>query len=423
MTIFDRRDVNLSRLHRVIKRCILVLLFLVSLVSNSAIAQVDEKDPLQLQAVLSAEYVRLLNPPSGSPHDEQRMVLILPLKLDSKDLIKADLGEIYFQGMFIKEDPQLMSGRPLLNDYHAYSNMRAEDRTQVFELFWSQSWEQTTARVGKIDANDHFAVSEHESHLVNGAAGYSPSIFGLPSYPDSAWSVSVEYQLPKVDLSIGIFDGGSTSLDGTPTGSQMGFSPSVMKGGLFYIAQASFHIGNQSPTKVKSDYLTTSVQQDRDFDARAPVHFTIGAWHHQGEVVELEGEKLTSSGLYLTGDLDLATFYSKSELGIGFQVAMSPHYHPLHASLAMTWSEFAPKIAWAQHGPSLAIGISYLKLGDELIDQSKTPLSAEQLFEATLELPLSASLLFNISWLGLTGAHIPTPLANLLLCRVSIGAL
>ena len=84
------------------------------------------------------ESAHLLGATSSSPSSEQRAVLILPLSIESRDLLSADLGTINLQGMIIKEDNQLNNGRSLLDDYHAYSNLRAEDRVQLFEIDWGK---------------------------------------------------------------------------------------------------------------------------------------------------------------------------------------------------------------------------------------------------------------------------------------------
>lgn len=400
-------------------------------------------DPFDLKAILSMESAFLLNATPTVPQSEQRAVLILPMNIESKELFSRDFGGLNLQGMMIKEDSDLNNGVPLINDYHAYSNLRAEDRVQLFEVYWEKYWYafaslgKSTTRLGKIDANDHFAVSDHESFLLNGASGFSPSIFGLPSYPDSAWHLSHEQAIENVELKIAIFDGGSTSLDGTSTGKRFTLSPSAQRGELFYIFETTIFFGNEQSPSVQSTNpeintgnkspkktaTLNSVQQDRDFEMRSPFHLSLGLWKHQAKVVQVKQTKLPSYGIYMVGDIELYKLGSYGELGLGFQLAHSPHYHPWHASLAVIWERIVKPIAWANQSPSLSMGLSYLSISDQMSSNLSTNSRNESFVECTLALPLSDSLLFNVSWMSIQGQHLNQNLTHLLLSRLTIGAI
>lgn len=349
------------------------------------------------------------------------MVVSVPVALDLKTLTGRALGALNAQGLIIKEATGARG--VLLNDAHAYSNLRAEDRAQLFELYWERSWSALTARLGKLDANDHFAVSEHESLLINGASGYSPSIFGMPSYPDSAWSAQLAYQSPRLDLSVAVFDGGSTTIDPTPTGARLWLSPSAYQGGLFYVAQVTSHLGALQGERDEEGAVLLSPQQDRDFSARAPLQLTLGAWTHQGEVYPQAkpiAPGLPSWGLYLTGDYTLASLARGGEVGLGFQGAMTPHYHPLHLSGALTWTELTRPLGWAQTGPSLAFGLSYLALSEERTELDLS--DHERLIELTVNLPLSPSLATSLSWITLSGSRLDGGVAHLVVARLLLGS-
>lgn len=402
--------------------CALTLLLLTALLLNSKRVYAEGEDVVEVNATISMEGARRLSAPAFTPHSEGRVVVSVPVEFDLKRLTGLELGELSAQGLIIEEVAGARGG--LLNDAHAYSNLRAEDRVELFELFWERSWSALTARLGKLDANDHFAVSEHESLLINGASGYSPSIFGMPSYPDSAWSAQLVYQTPRLELSAGVFDGGSTSLKPTPTGARLWLSPQAYQGELFWVAQVTSHLGAlQSEEEVGASEALLSPQQDRGFIARAPVHLTIGAWTHRGEVYPQAYPSepgLPSWGLYLTGDLSLFSLPGDGELGLGLQAAMSPHYHPYHLSVALTGSELIRPIGWAKRGPSVALGASILALSGEL-----TALEfhqREQLVELTMNLPLSRSLATSLSWVTVSGAHISGEVAHLLVGRLLLGA-
>lgn len=392
-------------------------------------------DPINLQTTVSIETAHRLFTSALPIKNEQRIMVAIPVEIDLKQVIGFDCGELYAQGLFVKEDDNFQAGQPMVNDYHAYSNLQAEDRVQLYELYWSKTWRQTTIRVGKLDGNDHFAVSEHESQLINGAAGYSPSIFGMPSYPDSAWSIQVAHDFDHIEASIGVFDGSSTTLDPLPTGAKFGFSQGVGAGDLFWITQLTLHLGKLD-TELDSDKARLlTPQQDRDFRSKSPFHLTIGLWTHQGKVVpsvenqalknhsskDVQGE--TSEGIFMTSDLKLLSLPRGGELGLGVQAALSPHYYPLHVSTAVTWSEALPPLAWAQSGLSLALGLSHLSIAEHWTDLDTHTSRYEHLFELTANLPITPSLATSLSWMTISGQHLQEDYAHLLIARLLLGVL
>ena len=386
-------------------------------------------DPFDLKATLTLEDARKLSahPPLDTqkqhPSSEQRLVIALPLSFDFSSLVDLSLGEINLLGLVIKESSQFMNGNPLVEDFHAYSNLRAEDRVEMFELYWSKNWGTHTVRIGKLDANDHFAVSEHEAMLINGAAGFSPSILGMPSYPDSAWSVQATEHLNRFDLSLAVFDGASTTLRPTPTGARFWWSDEVRSGGVFYIGQVSAHLGPldsiTSVGEIKEGKEVTSFQQDRDFEARSPLHITLGAWTHRGEIVLVKGEPKSASGIFLTSDFKLMQTSKGGELGLGAQLALTSYLVPLHASLAITLSEITQPIAWAQSGLSFALGGSYIRLSEQ--SGGKMSESSESLVEATFAAPLSPSLKASVSLVFINGEHLNSESVKLIVSRLTLG--
>lgn len=387
--------------------------------------------------------VRLDSPAAGRPRTERRAVLSVPLVLESEKLFGVQLGTLSIQGLVISEDPDLTRGAPLVDDLHAYSNLRAEDRAQLFEIFWERQWGSWLTRLGKLDANDHFAVSEYEAQLINGAAGFSPSILGLPSYPDSAWSAQVGYQASRLDLLIGVFDGGATELTPIPTGDRFGLSDAALRGGLFWAAQATIHLGGERGvdqaelSRVQGDHEVSGAGValgEESLKARAPLHLTLGAWTHRGEVNPLEDTNFSESamtmgrevkgepseGLYLTGDLRITRFSSGRELGLGWQAAASASRYPLHLSLALTLNQLWGPLIGSGDGARLAVGLSHIStqqdtdygLGDE----------GEQLIEVTLASPITSEALFGVSSVHLWGVG-GEPDAHLIVARLTVGTL
>jgi len=409
-----------------------VTLGLIPLMLLGLCVSAEPHDPLSVGVSLTLESAHLVDQAHPSGRGAERRALIsIPISLDLAEVSERSLGLISAQAMVIKEDPRIERD-PLLYDVHAYSNMRAEDRAQLFELYWERSWGALTTRLGKLDANDHFAVSEFEAKLINGAAGFSPSIYGLPSYPDSAWSAQLGYKMERLDLSMAVFDGGSTTLSPVPTGARLWLSDAARAGGLFWVAQLSAHLGGTSEAADQREgaeqALPSMPQGDRGFEARAPLHLSLGAWTHRGEVVPTEdGSGEPGSGLYLTSDLSLLSYRGGGELGAGLQVAWSPAYHPLHISAALTASELSPALPWAQQGLSLALGLSYLNIIEDPSRSERFGELHEQLYELTASLPISGSALMSLSALYLYGHGLLDPAlsgargATLVVGRLTLG--
>ena len=242
----------------------------------------------------------------------------------------------------------------------------------------------------------------------------------MPSSPDSSWSVQIAQDLGRVEMRLGVFDGGSTTLTPIATGQLLGYSEGVKNGDLFWISQMTLHLGSLDHTSEdKEKRILLTPQQDRDFKAKSPMHITLGAWTHQGQVVPVSNQQnletiqiqsievkgKSSYGLYLTSDIRLLSLSRKGELGLGVQLAYSPHNYPLHMSAALTWSEVLSPIAWAETGTTMAFGFSHLEISEQLSELSFQERSQEQLVEFTVNVPLTPSLATSLSWITLYGAH------------------
>jgi hypothetical protein len=208
----------------------------------------------------------------------------------------------------------------------------------------------------------------------------------------------------------------------------MWLSPSAQKGRLFWIGQVTAHLGSlyDRDQKSKEDERLRPQQSDRGFQARAPLHLTLGAWTHQGEVVSTPSTTMTgqsngqpSGGIYLTGDLSITRFNRGSELGLGFQAAFSPAYYPLHASVALTVDDLIDPILWSKTGLKVALGLSHIGI-DEAAQGFGLGTSSEELIELSLALPISPYVLF-----GLTGMSIlmEREHAHLIISRLTVGIL
>jgi len=104
-------------------------------------------------------------------------------------------------------------------DLQGISNIDADDTTELAEL-WYERWlvdHRLRLKVGKVDANSEFAFVETAGEFINSSAGFSPTIFVLPTYPDPAWSLNCfAYPWHGAYAGAGLYDGASAT--GAATG-------------------------------------------------------------------------------------------------------------------------------------------------------------------------------------------------------------
>lgn len=122
------------------------------------------------------------------------------------------------------------------------SSVDAPDRTQVARAFWELEFEGravTHLRLGKLDANAVFDVAQAGAYFQSPSAGYSPTILGMPTYPDPSFGATIgRLDDQGTGARLGVFDG-SVAL-GTRTGS---LGPAALVGApsaLFWIAEGAW---------------------------------------------------------------------------------------------------------------------------------------------------------------------------------------
>ena len=221
-----------------------------------------------------------------------------------------------------------------------YSNIDAvEDRIQINRLWYQHQWHdgETRARIGKIDANSLFAGSVNASHFIHSSMGYSPTILGIPTYPDPAFGVTLEHKLTRsLNVSAGIFDG--TGHAGVKTGQHGLGSTFDRPGDTFMIAQAGYEW----------------------HDGDVPVgRVSVGVWKHTGNFARFDGGvEDGTSGLYSvieqrfdvggraldtfmqlgTADQDVAAIKNHFGLGVTTADIFFPQYEDA-AGFGISWAE------------------------------------------------------------------------------------
>lgn len=162
------------------------------------------------------------------------------------------------------------SGSTDAGSFQSISNADADGRTQLSEVWYQQVFGEDVLRlkVGKIDANTEFAVSKYAAEFINSSFGVSPTILGIPTYPDPSTGFAVFLKPCSVAaVSFGLFDGAGQ--EGIATGSR---GPAT----LFGPPSDLFMIGELSLTW--------------QLDGSRLGRIAGGAWHHTGAFDRFGGD-------------------------------------------------------------------------------------------------------------------------------------
>lgn len=205
--------------------------------------------------------------------DTARGILDLNLTFDGEKLFGA-------RGLTLFLDAYAIEGRVGAEDsgdLHAFSNVDGPNRRQLAEAWAEQKLLDDKLRIkfGKVDANSEFAFIEAAGELTNSAAGFTPTIQGLPTYPDPATSLNVFAYPGRFYAGAGLYDGASA--DGVPTGSRgpKTFFHDDVSNSWFAIGEAGVTWGGGG-----------DVGHGR---------FGVGCWHHTATFARFDGG--TESGL------------------------------------------------------------------------------------------------------------------------------
>jgi porin len=168
-------------------------------------------------------------------------------------------------------------------DFQVYSNIDADGRTQVAEL-WYEQWfleDMFRVKVGKVEANSEFAYVDNGVEFIHSTPGFTPTISVFPSYPDPALSLNLfAYPTDYSYIGFGIYDGALQS--GFNTGE---YGPSTLgHEGWFYIGEGGF-IWDGGATRLNG-------------------RLGLGGWYHNGTFERFQEGKTQdgNGGFYITFD-------------------------------------------------------------------------------------------------------------------------
>ncbi|MHC4994067.1 MAG: carbohydrate porin [Planctomycetota bacterium] len=167
-----------------------------------------------------------------------------------------------------------------VGDFQAFSNIDADDVTQVAEFWWLQQISDSLSiKIGKMDANVDFNITDHGGEFISSSPGFSPTIQSFVSYPDTAMGVVILYQpAPDWYTHFGLYDG--SIQESVPTGKLGPKSAFHNPADLFLIGEVG-----------------------RTWDGG---RLGVGAWAHTGTFDRFDGgTEDGAEGFYLTYDQTL----------------------------------------------------------------------------------------------------------------------
>lgn len=122
------------------------------------------------------------------------------------DVSAIEGGRVFVQALMQKGD----HGSDYAGDIQGYSNIDSHDFESIFEAWYKQSLfdEQLSIKLGWMDGNSDFAATEQGGVFINSSMGFSPTIFAMPTYPDTVLAISAYAALGEHNaISLGVFDG------------------------------------------------------------------------------------------------------------------------------------------------------------------------------------------------------------------------
>lgn len=160
------------------------------------------------------------------------------LTLDTQKFVGLEGGTFFVD--FYSTDGR--GGSEHAGDFQGISNIQTDENLDQIAEVWYEQWlfdRRLRIKLGKVDANSEFAFASAAGTFLNSAAGVSPPIFVLPTYPDPASSVNVfVYPTDSFYLGFGIYDGATA--DGFRTGGRgpATFFSDSRSGSWFFIGEA-----------------------------------------------------------------------------------------------------------------------------------------------------------------------------------------
>lgn len=264
----------------------------------------DMPDGVEVAGAWIGEYTNVVSGGARSCGGA-RHLLTIDAALDLEIILGIERTRLFAQ--VLHAEPGGDGGSGDAEDLQGLTNIEIDrSLTAIYELWIEHEIEDANLRlkVGKVDANSEFDALDMLGGFSNSSAGFSPTIFALPTYPDPAFSVNFFWSpTDAITLMYGVYDG-ALAADGVLTGSRgpSSFFDDALSNDWFHIAQVGL-----------------------EWDRHDGGGLTLGGWHHTGSFDRFDGgTDEHASGFFATFH---QTFwrdeYSERSIELGFQYGWS----------------------------------------------------------------------------------------------------
>lgn len=218
--------------------------------------------------------------------------------------------------------------------FQPYSNIAINGSITQLSQLWYEQWlfdDVLRVKVGKVDANTEFAYIPAAGGFINASAGFTPTIFALPTYPNPSTSINAFlYPTDEWYIGFGAYDGAAT-IDGVPTGSRgpATFLSDDLSDDWFLIAESGLTLG-------EAGFLRN-------------LRISAGGWWLIGDVTTFDGDTDNGTG----GAYALAQSRLWTPEGVDF--ANDDDTRGLWAFLQGGWSDPNVALAAQQYGGGVSL--------------------------------------------------------------------
>ena len=141
-------------------------------------------------------------------------------------------------------------------DAQGASNNDADEYNKVYEIFMGTNlFSLFDIKLGTMDATNDFGAPENGSEFLNGPAGSSPTILGIPAFPTPKLGVVMQTELDYLNFKIGRYPGGTNRLS-------LGDTFSIAELGLPIRQKGVFRFGFWRHTELERNDATLGTVQD-----------------------------------------------------------------------------------------------------------------------------------------------------------------
>ncbi len=320
-----------------------------------------EENGLSVRANLTAQYIKNLRGGVSTKGSSTQTLFNLNATLDLEKLLNWRGGTFFVN--FQHQTGQ--SPGDEIGAIHGVSPIDADGRTQIAEVWYEQKLidDKLRVKVGKIDVNTEFAVSELGSEFLNGGFSCSPNN-PIPAFPDTAFGGMAVYNFAdNLYIAAGVFDGAS---------------------------QSGIALGDKGPGtlfgKPSDLYMTAEAGGSWKVGGEMPGRAVIGLWHQTGTFEKfIGGSQKGTTGAYLVAEQmvwceNLGDEEDKQGLGLFFMYGFANSKVveiPTHLAAGAVYHGLIP----TRDADSIGLGVSYIGLEKDAGYTENNEIAIEAFYE------------------------------------------